>query len=771
MGEVYQARDTKLDRDVALKVLPDAFTSDPDRLARFEREAKVLASLNHPNIGSIYGLEEAEGVRALVLELIEGPTLADRVAQGAIPLNEALPIARQIAEALEAAHEAGVIHRDLKPANIKVREDGTVKVLDFGLAKAFQPDAGDASASMSPTISLTAAATQMGMVIGTAAYMAPEQAKGKVVDKRADVWAFGAVLYEMLTGQKPFVGDDVSTTLARVIEREPDWDALPNSLSPVLATYLRRCLTKEPKQRVHDIADVRLAMEGAFETGLPSSSARAAVPRLRSWQRPVPAAIGLLAAMAVSGLAVWSLTRPGPASQAQVTHFAVPVDGGHEMFFDECPRLALSPDGRVLAYVASGQLHLRRLDRLDTVAMAGTAGAESLFFSPDGRLLGFVQGGMLKSLSLDDGLITEITRVGSSNYDCVGASWGQDGTIVYRPAGARVLFSVPAVGGTPQPLTTIRDPAVETFHHWPQVIDGGQQVLFTIIGPDAGWGDAQVVVEDLDTGDRTTVVEQGTYGRYVPTGHVVYATASGTLFAVPYELGGGAPPGDRFPVVPGVRVAGWGGAASFAVSDAGTAAFVHGSNETRQLLWWVDREGRRVRQVGSALSSWVLRLSPDGRRVAVEAHQPVNGDIVLVDTDTGQPERLTFGGGFDQAPVWSPDGRRVAYATYGTDGNSAPRIDAQDVDTGGQAVTLYTEEAATDVWLADWSVDGWLAFFEAEGGNNDVYAVHVEDSEKRIDVAVSAGERGGPVFLAQRSLARIRLGRNRSPRDLRGVVS
>ena len=277
----------------ASSYLPEAFTADPDRLARFEREAKMLASLNHPNIGTIYGLEESDGIRALVLELIEGPTLADRIAQGPIPLDEALPIAKQIAEALEAAHEAGVIHRDLKPANIKVREDGTVKVLDFGLAKAFQPDAADPNMSLSPTISLTAPATQMGMVIGTAAYMAPEQAKGKVVDKRADVWALGAVLYEMLTGQRPFAGDDVSTTLARVIEREPDGDALPSTLSPVLVTYLRRCLAKEPKQRVHDVADVRLAMEGAFETTtLSAAGGMVTPPQLRfsgsvRWSSPV----------------------------------------------------------------------------------------------------------------------------------------------------------------------------------------------------------------------------------------------------------------------------------------------------------------------------------------------------------------------------------------------------------------------------------------------------------------------------------------------------
>ena len=317
MGEVYQAHDTKLDRDVALKVLPEAFTSDPDRLARFERETKVLASLNHPNIGSIYGLEEAEDVRALVLELVEGPTLADRIKQGPLPLEEALAIATQIAEALEAAHEQGVIHRDLKPANVKVKADGTVKVLDFGLAKAFQPDVSDSNMSLSPTISLTAAATQMGMVIGTTAYMSPEQAKGKVVDKRADVWAFGAVLYEMLTGARPFSRDDVSTTWARVIEREPDWTALPDDVPPVLGNFLQSCLQKNPKKRIRDIGDVRLAMEGTFETTIPVVPEPIVAPTLAVWQRPVGGAVAVLAALAVGGVAVWTLSRPASPRPAR----------------------------------------------------------------------------------------------------------------------------------------------------------------------------------------------------------------------------------------------------------------------------------------------------------------------------------------------------------------------------------------------------------------------------------------------------------------------
>ena len=561
------------------------------------------------------------------------------------------------------------------------------------------------------------------------------------------MWSFGIVLFEMLTGQPLFTGETVSHVLASVLKTDPDWTTLPEQTPASLQRLLRRCLDRNPKQRLRDMREARIGVEEAASA--PSATdVAAAMPatRLRIWQRPLPAAVGLLAAMATASIVVWSLMRPGPASQAPVTHFAVPVEGGHEMLLGECPRLSLSPDGQTLAYVASGQLHVRRLDSLDSMAVAGTTEAESPFFSSDGRSVGFVQGGVLRSLSIDGGLITEIASVGSSTYSCVGASWSPDGTIVYRPAGARVLFSVPAVGGTPQPLTTIRDPAVETFHIWPQVIDGGRRVLFTIIGPSALWGDAQIVVEDLETGERVTVVKQGTYGRYVPTGHVVYATASGTLFAVPYDLARGEPTGNRVPVESGVRVAGWGGAASFAMSDAGTAAFVHGSTEARQLLWWVDHEGRRLRQIGSPLSSYFLDLSPDGRRLAVDVQQPVNSDIFLIDTDTGRPERFTFSPAFEQAPVWSPDGRRVAYVTYGTEGNSAALIEAQGVDDGGQAVALYTAEAATDLWAHSWSPNGWLAFFEAEGGNNNVYALNVDDPEKRVDVAVGAANEVGPQF-------------------------
>jgi len=386
MGEVYRAKDTKLGRDVALKVLPDLFADDPERLARFQREARVLASLNHPNIASIYGLEESGDTRALVLELVEGPTLAERIAQGAIPVEEALPIAKQIAEALEAAHERGVIHRDLKPANVKVKEDGMVKVLDFGLAKALEPEAtGDPSES--PTMT---AATRMGVIMGTAAYMSPEQARGRPVDRRADIWAFGVLVYEMLTGKRAFEGEDISLTLAAVMKSELDLDTLPAGLSPALRTYLRRCLQKDPRQRVQAIGDVRLAMEGAFETAVPQPSEAAVAPPLQVWQRPVPATIAALTLLALGGLAVWSLTRPAPPTSPPTSRLVISLPATDELIQEAWPNLAFSPDGRTLVYGASRdgviQLYRRPLDQLDPLPIPGTEGGGNLspMFSPDG---------------------------------------------------------------------------------------------------------------------------------------------------------------------------------------------------------------------------------------------------------------------------------------------------------------------------------------------------------------------------------------------------
>ena len=661
MGEVYRARDTKLDRDVALKVLPEAFTADPDRLARFEREAKVLASLNHPNIGSIYGLEEAEGVRALVLELVEGPTLADRIKQGPIPLNDALPIAKQIAEALEAAHEQGVIHRDLKPANIKVKDDGTVKVLDFGLAKAFQPDASDLSAA-SPTISLTAAATQMGMVIGTAAYMSPEQAKGKVVDKRADVWAFGAVLYEMLVGQKPFTGKDVSDTLAAVLRIDADFDALPDETPPRVRQVLKACLQKEPKDRVRDIGDVSLAMDGTFDTPAVETSSSVKPAQLQVWQRPTPALVVALALLAFGGLAVGTVMRPVLPSPGSLARFVVitPPDG--PLFRSRnTPEVAISPDGTRIVYgsgtgpAATRQLYLRHVDQLDASPLRGTERGNAPFFSPDGEWVGFQDAAnTLKKVSVLGGPAVTICDVDGFSR---GMSWAADDTIVFATTSSNGLMRVPAVGGEPEVLTTVDPEGAETAHAWPEVLPNGKGVLFTAwSGSDDG---SRIAVVSLETGEITYLVPGGSNPHYSPTGHIVYGVG-GTLRAVGFDAERLALTSNNpVPVVENVNTKP-SGAANFSLAGNGSLVYVAGAGGAgggpQRTLVWVDREGREE-PIGLPPNAYAYaRLSPDVTRLAVHIGDPENTDVWISELARGTLTRLTTDPAGDFAPLWTPDG-------------------------------------------------------------------------------------------------------------------
>ena len=772
MGEVWQARDTKLDRDVALKVLPEAFTADPDRLARFEREAKVLASLNHPNIGSIYGLEEAEGIRALVLELVEGPTLADRIKQGPIPIDEALPIAKQIAEALEAAHEQGVIHRDLKPANVKVKTDGMVKVLDFGLAKAFQPDASDPNMSMSPTISLTAAATQMGMVIGTAAYMSPEQAKGKTVDKRADVWAFGAVLYEMLTGQKPFTGDDVSTTLARVIEREPDWNALPTRLSPVLATYLRRCLAKEPKQRVHDIADVRLAMEGAFETTVSAPSDPGVVPTLQVWQRPLAALGIVMVAVLLASLAVWSLTRPSPPFSGPVVRFSVPL--GADQVFTRFGRhlVALSPDGTQFVYQADQQLYLRRLDQLEATAIPGTQEPDgfSPFISPAGEWIGFYAGGQLKKVAMSGGAAVTLGDVASPPY---GASWGADDMILVGQ-GPDGIWQVPGTGGTPEVVLRVEDGEQA---HGPQMLPGGEWVLFTLRPAGVStWDAAQIVMQSLVTDERVVLIEGGRDARYVETGHLIYAL-DGVVFAQAFDRDARQVLGGPVPLVEGVRdgptVT---GAVHFSVARNGSLVYVPGSAGGGNVvsLVWVGRDGDEERIPAPPRAYDHPRVSPDGTRVAVDIADGDNTDVWIWDLARETLTQLTFDEGVDDVPLWTPDSARVVFrssreggglfwkAADGTgqveqlkDGAARPYAWAADgrlIFEQAQDIGVLTMEGERTVEMlldAEFreaepalSPDGrWLAYFSNETGTQLIYVQpfpNIDDGQWNVSLSVGA---------------------------------
>ena len=669
MGEVYQARDTKLDRDVALKVLPAAFTSDPDRLARFEREAKVLASLNHPNIGSIYGLEEAEGVKALVLELVEGPTLADRIKQGPIPIDEALPIAKQIAEALEAAHEQGVIHRDLKPANVKVKDDGTVKVLDFGLAKAFQPDASDPAASAFPTISLTAAATQMGMVIGTAAYMAPEQAKGKVVDKRADVWAFGCVLFEMLTGRRVFEAGDVSEVLALVLVKDADLTRVPTEVPDGVRTLLGRCLTKEPKDRLRDIGEARVSLRAASGaapapgTGSARSVAAelsaAAQPQAATGRRSLVTAIAgsVVVTALVSGFAGWSLR---PAELREVSRFSYEIPSDTPLRVRTRSVIAVSPDGRRFVYNSAEGLHVKSMDQLDSQLLPGTEATLGLpFFSPDGQSVGFIQLPQLKRISLSGGAPVVIAELSSRP---ASANWAADGTILF--ADYEGIQRVPATGGSPELIVAAGEG--ELFDG-PQLLPGNDTLLFSVAAGGAGnpdrWDTGTVTVQSLSTGERVDLIAGGSDARYIPTGHLVYALDDG-LFGVAFDLDSLTVLGGPVSLVEGVaRATGDRGAsANYAVADNGTLFYLSGGGEANSPLAWVDRNG--AGDVVDTVPPNVYespRLSLDDERLLVVA----DGDAWIYDLESGREGRVTSNGQTMNYAGWTPSGDAVAYTASG----------------------------------------------------------------------------------------------------------
>ena len=608
---MYQARDTKLDRDVALKVLPEAFTSDPDRLARFEREAKVLASLNHPNIGAIHGLEESEGVKALVLELVEGPTLADSIAHGPIPIEEALPIARQIADALDAAHERGIIHRDLKPANIKVRPDGTVKVLDFGLAKAMEP-VPDGDPSLSPT--LTAAATQMGVIMGTAAYMSPEQARGKPVDKRADIWSFGVVLYEMLTGARAFEGDDVSLTLSAVLQREPEWEALPGAVPFGLNTYLRRCLQKDPRERIRDIGDVRLAFAGAFDVPSPGGEAVSVPPgrAASGWRQSLPWSVAAMLAVAVVGLSWLQLGRD-PATPTEPIRFAISAPQG-ALLGGQTP--VVSADGSsVLLTTTEGattQLHLRRLDEAETVPLPGTGGAGYASFSFDGRWIYFTDTDTrtLNRISVEGGIPQPLTYNGFG-----GAVSGPDDTVLYTRSYSEGLWQVSTDGGSPTQLTTPDASQAELGHWWPQLLPDQETVLFTAFSTPIER--SRIMAYSLRTGQQTEVMAGGYYGRYVTTGHLLFARGQSVL-AVPFDVGRLETIGSAVPVLDDVKLTFFDGEAGFTVSEGGTLVFTRRSEvDGHNRLVWRDRAGATTRTVSEIAGLAAARLSPDGRRVAL----------------------------------------------------------------------------------------------------------------------------------------------------------
>jgi eukaryotic-like serine/threonine-protein kinase len=671
MGEVYRARDSRLNRDVAIKILPAAFADDAGRMARFQREAQVLAALNHPNIAAIYGLESS----ALVMELVEGQTLAERIAAGAIPLDEALAIARQIADALEAAHEKGIVHRDLKPANVKVTADDKVKVLDFGLAKAFENDAASGNAENSPTLTLES--TRAGVIMGTAGYMSPEQARGKAVDKRADIWAFGVVLYEMLAGRFAFEGETVSDTLAAVLRADIDWARLPTNVPPKVRRLLQRCLERDVKKRLRDIGDAWAELD-APEEAVPAAA------RGR-WWLPWAAAVAIGGAGIIWGLTRTPVAEPRPVSRWQYTR------PGYFIF------PALSRDGTQLAFTDMGEfkgLSVRMMAQMDTKLLPDSKCAWYPEFSPDGQWIAFLAWSVseIKKIPIGGGApITLATKAVFGSLD-----WGENDEIVF--SGATGLMGVAAAGGQARSLTTIDSKKGETHHESPRFLPGGGAIVFTIATGELPY----VAVLDLKTGVRRMLVKDASNARYIPTGHLLYLHGS-TLFAAPFNPRRMEFTGPEAPVIENVSKTG-AGFAQYSVSDSGLLVYKKGRS-SNSVLGWADQKGAVERF--SAAEPWgVGRLSPDGRRIAAKFGDGKQADIYIYEVDRRTKTRLTFEG-TNNAPIWTPDGRRVTFhgMIAGKHG-----IYSALTDGSGKAELLL----ATEDWPApnSWSPDGKTLVYE-----------------------------------------------------------
>ena len=717
MGEVYRARDAKLNRDVALKVLPGSFILDPDRLARFKREAQVLASLNHPNIAAIYGFEESNCVQALVLELVEGPTLAERIAHGPIPIDEALPMARQIAEALEAAHEQGIIHRDLKPANIKARSDGTVKVLDFGLAKAMEPvSTPSASGTLSPTIT-SPALTVMGVILGTATYMSPEQAKGRQADKRSDVWAFGAVLYEMLSGRRAFKGDDIADTLAAVLRQDIDWTALPASTPASVRRLIARCLDRDVKQRLRDIGEARIVLA---DPAAPARDARG-VPALAApqslWRRAIPVVLAAIVAGVLASAATVYL-RPSQAPVA-VTRFLLSLGEGQSVSLQTISRAVdLSPDGALIAHTAGQRLYVRSMSELEARPIVGgdTPGSfvTGPVFSPDSRSVAFWSGAdrTLKKVAVSGGAAITIYPADQP----FGMSWAEDG-IVFGQNNKGVM-RVSANGGTPEVLVSVK---VGEQAYGPQILPGGETVLFTLAtGIDADrWDKAQIVTQSIRTGERKTLVNGGSDGRYVPTGHLVYALG-GIVFAVPMDLLRLEVTGGPVPIIEGVRraAASTTGAAHFGFSDTGSLVYLPGPIATATAdqfdLALIDRKGG-VEPLNLPPGPYEHpRASPNGTRIAFATDDGREAIVWIYELgSTTSMRRLTFGGK-NRFPIWSGDGQRVAFQS---DREGDRGIFWQRADGSGAAERLTKPDQGTFHIPESWSPKGEQLLFTVTTGS------------------------------------------------------
>lgn len=775
MGEVYLAEDTNLKRQVAIKVLPKAFALDEERLARFEREARLLASLNHPNIATIYGLEKSDDQQFLVMELVEGDTLAERIKKGPLPFDGALEVCKQIADGLESAHEKGIIHRDLKPANVKVTHEGKVKILDFGLAKVFYEESEAIDLSKSPT--LTDQMTRPGVILGTAAYMSPEQARSRSLDKRTDIWAFGCVLYECLTGKPALQGETVSDTLAMILKGEPDWTKLPSNMSTSIRLLLRRCLQKDPRKRLHDIADARIeideVIQGPHEKALPEPVRHTSFPlgwRLIPWLAVI--VLGLVGILWLSTSRDHQITR-----EPKVIRFALTAPSDKTMNVNlEGAGLDLSPDGSQLVYTGwRGVLYRRQMDHLEPLSISSDARFPlAPFHSPDGKWIGYFDSsdGKLKKTLLDSGVTKIICDVDSPR----GGSWLSDGTIVFGGLDG-ALWRVSSEGGTPKRISqpSTDGGGLSEVHCWPQVLPGAEAILFTIWKPT---GQMEIAVLSIQTGEHDVVAAPGTSAHYLPTGHLVYSWKN-TLFAASFDLKQLKVSGNPESVVQDVLHPFWGGEAYFSVSPTGVLAYVPAGQESARYLVWLDRSGR-VENLPLPEGDYVgtPRISPDGSRLLIQKKDK-RVNLYIYDLKRETLQRLTDEQGDEWHPMWMPDGKRVVFNSTrhgGSTGNLYWKaIDAsipeerllqsdswQHPFSSSHDQRLLAFDENGDIWILNlegnrearalfttkfdegwpkFSPDGhWLAYESDESGRPEVYLRPFPVSGPVIQVSTDGGE-------------------------------
>ncbi len=763
MGEVYLAEDTNLKRQVAVKVLPQPFALDKERLARFGREARLLASLSHPNIATIHGLEKSDDQQFLVMELVKGNTLAEMLKKGPVPVDETLEICRQIAEGLESAHEKGIIHRDLKPANIKVTPEGKVKVLDFGIAKAFREKLEDTDLIKSPTI--TDEITRPGLILGTAAYMSPEQAKSKSVDKRTDIWAFGCILFECLTGKRAFEGETASETIASILKGEPEWNELPAATHMDIRALIRRCLQKDRNRRQHDIADARIEIEETLAegTGQFQKTFKAAQEvRTKGWRRIAPWSLFSVTVI-IAAIAFWSPWRSEQPLKKSITQFVINLPSTETLDPSLRPAVAISPQGRSIVYVSDNddrtQLYLHEMDQLEATPIPGTIGASGPFFSPDGEWIGFFSSGKLKKISLRGGTPQILCDATLGR----GACWGPDNNIIFTAAPGKGLWRISANGGDSQIVTTLDIDNDELTHRWPEILPGGKAILFTIrTSNNSSFDDTSIALFSIKTGQQSILIEGGTQASYVPTGHLVFARA-GALHAVLFDIERLQITGQSIPVLEHVIMDPATGAAHFSFSENGSLVYIQGDP------WIAERKLFRINHQGKIQSLSEKRYplqtpqySPDGKKLALTI-EAASDDVWIYDIVRDNFIRLTYEAGSNVAPVWTPNSQRVTFSSnragpYNIFWKPADRSGAAEQLTASEyidfpnswspdaEVLIYSQNHPTtglDLWLfsfkeennprkfivtpynefaSKFSPDGkWIAYVSDESGQNEVY--------------------------------------------------